>query len=73
MIPLLNSKALQVRHYQHAVHRSRTNLSSPMLPSYHPYQVRHYQHAVHRSRAHLSSPSLAATLNLLLLRWLARD
>ena len=35
--------------------------------------VRHYQHAVHRSRAHLSSPSLAATLNLLLLRWLARD
>jgi len=28
---------------------------------------------VHRSRAYLASPSLAATLNLLLLRWLARD
>ena len=32
--------------------------------------VRFYQHTVHRSRAHLASPSLAATLNLLLLRWL---
>ena len=35
--------------------------------------VRFYQHTVHRSRAHLASPSLAATLNLLLLRWLDHD
>ena len=35
--------------------------------------MRFYQHTVHRSRAHLASPSLAATLNLLLLRWLDHD
>ena len=45
------------------------------LPAYllYTYKVRHYQYAVHRSRAYLSCTSLAATLNLLLLRWVARD
>ena len=35
--------------------------------------VRHYLYAVHRSQTFLVPPSLAACLNLLLLRWLARD
>ena len=35
--------------------------------------VKHYLYAVHRSQSFLVPPSLAATLNLLALRWLARD
>ena len=35
--------------------------------------VRHYLYAMHRSQAFLVPPSLAACLNLLALRWLARD
>ena len=35
--------------------------------------VRHYLYAVHRSRSYLTPPSLAASLYLLVLRWIARD
>ena len=35
--------------------------------------VRHHLYAVHRSQSFLVPPSLAACLNLLILRWLARD
>ena len=35
--------------------------------------VRHYLYGVHRSTAYITSPSLAATLYLLLLRWISRD
>eukprot|EP00966_Prymnesium_polylepis_P220650 5103669-Prymnesium_polylepis.1 len=35
--------------------------------------VRHYLFPVHRSQLYLIPPSLAATLTLLVLRWLARD
>ena len=35
--------------------------------------ARHYLYAVHRSRSYLTPPSLAASLYLLVLRWIARD
>ena len=35
--------------------------------------VTHYLYAVHRSQAFLTPPSLAACLNLLVLKWMARD
>ena len=41
--------------------------------SQHLTMSRHYLYDVHRSRSYLKPPSLAASLYLLVLRWLARD